>query len=232
MPVSLRECADGDALAADLAGYIAQRLQAATAARGSALLAVSGGRTPVRLFEALSHGPVDWARVVVMLVDERWVGEDSERSNARLVRRHLLQGPAAAARFVGLHGTAPDVDAGRDAVEATLATLPWPLTVAVLGMGDDGHTASFFPGGDRLAACLDPATPRRVETLRAAGAGEPRLTLTLPVLLAAETLVLHIEGAGKRTVLERALGPGPVEALPVRAVLRGTGAPIEVWWCP
>ena len=98
-------------------------------------------------------------------------------------------------------------------------------------MGDDGHTASFFPGGDRLAEALDPAGLPRVLPMRAPGAGEPRITLALPVLLAARHLYLHIEGAGKRVVLERALSAdGAGEELPIRSLLRQATSPVPAYW--
>lgn len=230
MPISMHEFADGAALARGLAAFVGGRLRAAVTVRSAASLAVSGGRTPVRFFEALSDFDLPWDRITVTLVDERRVPPDAERSNERLVRAHLLQRAAAVAKFVGLYRGGADEHVDRDLAEGALDAVPWPLTVTVLGMGDDGHTASFFPDGDNLAACLDPAGARRVETLRAPAAVEPRLTLTLPALLSAQTIALHVEGAGKRAVLDRARQSGPESALPVRAVL--ARAPVEVFWCP
>jgi 6-phosphogluconolactonase len=230
MPISMHEHADGAALARGLAAFVGDRLRETVTAEGAASLAVSGGRTPVRFFEALSGLDLPWGRITVTLVDERRVPPDAERSNERLVRAHLLQGRAAAAAFVGLYRGGSDEHVDRDLGECALAAVPWPLTAVVLGMGDDGHTASFFPDGDNLPACLDPAGTRRVETMRAPAAVEPRLTLTLPALLGARTIALHVEGAGKRAVLDRARLPGPESALPVRSVL--TRAPVDVFWCP
>jgi hypothetical protein len=132
------------------------------------------------MFEALSRKPLDLARIDITLVDERWVGEESDRSNAALLRSHLLQGPAAAANFVPLHIDTPTPEDGLAQVTASIAALPLPFAVVVLGMGDDGHTASFFPGGDRLAQALAPSDGQLLETIRAPAAGEPRITLTLP----------------------------------------------------
>jgi 6-phosphogluconolactonase len=206
------------ALAEALARDVAEELERAIAARGKATLAVSGGATPKLFFEKLSEAAIPWARVIVTLVDERQVPETSERSNARLVRTHLLKNRAAAARFVPLAG---NPEAG---------TLP-PFDVTVLGMGNDGHTASFFPGGDRLAEALDRNSGKRLIAITAPGAGEPRLTFTLPVLEQAGRLKLHIEGAEKRQVLKKALGEGAAEEMPVRAVLRSE-APVTLYWCP
>ena len=207
-----------EALAQGLAQDVADELARAIAARGHATLAVSGGTTPKLFFEKISGLDIAWGRVSITLVDERQVPESSERSNARLVRQHLLQNKAAAARFVPLVDN-PDA-----------AKLPG-FDVAVLGMGNDGHTASFFPGGDTLAEAIDADTPKRLIAISAPGAGEPRLTFTLPVLQAAGRLALHIEGAEKKQVLQKALAAGPAEDMPVRAVLR-SAAPVTLYWCP
>lgn len=235
MPVPQRHTFETrDQLAQALAAQIAEDLDQAVQKNGHASLAVSGGSTPALLFSMLSDRDIAWSKVTVTLVDERWVGDTDPRSNAKLVKGTLLNGKAQKATFLPLFNGNKTPETGADDLEAELGkSVSWPLDVAVLGMGTDAHTASFFPGGDRLGAALDENGSKRVTGMRAAGAGEPRITLTLPVLLAAHRLVLHIEGEEKRHVLDQALQEGPVEDMPVRAVLRGARhEPLDIYWAP
>jgi len=229
--INLHRFSDPAMLAKALAETAAADLGSALAARGRATLAVSGGNTPKAFLQALSRQPLDWTRVAVTLVDERWVPESDARSNARMVRGHLLQGAAAAARFLPLYRPTEMPEAALPELEQALRDLPLPLDVAILGMGDDGHTASFFPGGDLLEQALDPKETAAVLPMRAPGAGEPRITLSLPVLLAARRLYLHIEGAGKRQVLEQALAAGSkTPALPIARVLAWRKGATDTYW--
>ena len=205
-------------LSSALATDVANALQHHVRTKGSSCLAVSGGSTPKLFFETLSRFDVPWSRVTVTLVDERQVPETDPRSNARLVRENLLQNSAAGAQFVPLFDNPEAENVGT-------------LDVVVLGMGNDGHTASFFPGGDNLGEALNPKIGKRIVTMSAPAAGESRLTFTLPALLDASLLCLHIEGQEKRDVLNKALVEGPVEAMPVRAVLRSK-KPLTLYWCP
>ena len=227
-----RDHKNRDDLAERFASQVATDLAAGIAERGQALIAVSGGTTPALFFEALSrHAEIDWLKITVTLVDERWVDESSDRSNAALVKHRLLQGPAAAARFIPLYSGGDDPDSGQIAeTNARLSGLPELFDTVVLGMGGDGHTASFFPGGDTLDLAL--SDPGPALALSAAGAGEPRVTLTLPRLLKTRALYVHIEGAEKVRTLEKALGEGPVADMPIRAVLRQTETPVTIYWCP
>ena len=226
---AVREFANGDELAAALAAYVAAALKARLAKDGVATLALSGGTTPIKFFQQLALQDLNWRNITVTLVDDRWVAEHSPRSNAGLIREHLLQGPAAAARFIPLVTGHVTPEEGRDHAEQTIAALHLPFAAVVLGMGDDGHTASFFPQGDRLDAAVTPDFTHHVETMRAEAAGEPRVTLTLPSLMAADVVALHIEGQDKRSVLEAAMQPGPVQNMPVRAVLPHKP---DIFWCP
>lgn len=218
-------------LAEALAAGVAATLAGGIATRGSATLAVSGGSTPALFFEHLSRAEIDWERVTVTLVDERCVPPDHERSNFRLVREKLARNAASKARLVPLHDGSEALGEAEEAAEDSIALLG-PLDAAVLGMGADGHTASFFPGGDRLEEALDPASPRHVVSMRAPGAGEPRLTMTLRTLLQAHFLALHIEGEEKRAVLGRTRLDGPETEMPVRAVLRRGAGKLHIFWAP
>jgi 6-phosphogluconolactonase len=228
-PSARHEFASGEALAAAFAGRVATELAAAIARRGVGFLAVSGGTTPAKFFAALSTAAIDWKKVIVTLVDERLVPESSPRSNAGLVRRNLLQGAASAATFVPLYREVADVEAAALAADTALRGEPWPLDVAVLGMGADGHTASFFPDAEGLDGLLDPKSGRLVLPVHAQSAGEPRLTLSLPVLASARFLALHIEGAAKRSVLEGVLGGTPA---PIGTTLAASQRPAEIFWAP
>lgn len=223
---------DSRQLAEALAAAVAGDLTAGIAERGTASLAVSGGTTPKLFFNVLSaRADVAWDKVIVTLVDERWVDETSERSNARLVRANLLKGEAASAKFVPLYQGGAEPDAAAIAVaDAAQAKVPMPFDAVILGMGNDGHTASFFPGGDTLHQAL--TVEGSVIALRAPAAGETRVTLTLPRLLDARALYLHIEGQEKVAVLEKAEAEGPIEAMPIRAILRQTQTPLTICWCP
>lgn len=219
-------------LAEALADAVAENLNAGLDERGSASLAVSGGSTPGRFFEVLgAREDIDWENVFVTLVDERWVDEISDRSNARLVKKKLLQGPAAAARFVPLYSGGDEPTLLQiEMTNRALDEMPMPFDAVILGMGNDGHTASFFPGGDALDNALNAEGP--VLAIRAPGAGEPRVTFTLPQLLNTRALYLHIEGDEKAHTLDKALETGPVETMPVRAVLSQSKVPVSLYWCP
>jgi 6-phosphogluconolactonase len=224
-----REFADGEELALGLADWTAERLGAAIAARGVAVLIVSGGKSPARFFDRLSSLDLDWTRVAITLADERRVADGSPRSNARLVRERLLRNRAGAASFTPLADIRLPEDQELAAASARIAHLPMPADVVVLGMGDDGHTASWFPGAEGLAEAMDPAARQLVAPIVAPDAPEPRLTLTGRVILRARAIALEIQGEGKLTTFAAALEPGPERAMPIRAVLRGAAGRLTVF---
>ncbi|SPH17997.1 6-phosphogluconolactonase [Defluviimonas aquaemixtae] len=216
---------DTELMMFDLADMLASELAAALRQNDAACLCVPGGTTPGPIFDVLSGVKLDWDRVTVLLSDERWVPESHERSNARLVRQRLLTGRAAAATFLPLYADTPEPEAAVEAL-AEAITPHLPIDVLLLGMGADMHTASLFPGADRLAEALDDDAPV-VVPMRAPGAGEPRVTLSAPVLAGAMSAHVVITGAEKREALERSEDLPPEEA-PIRAVL----ANATVHWAP
>jgi 6-phosphogluconolactonase len=226
MKPEIREFPDGEALAAALADRVAELLRQAIAARGRGTLAVPGGTTPGPFLTALGQADLDWARVGVTLTDERWVPVDDARSNQRLLAETLFSGRAAAAEFVTLYGATPEPEMALDAIASSLRQIVLPLDVCVLGMGEDMHTASLFPGALGLDAALAAGAPP-VLAITPPGAEEKRVTLTAPVLAGAGQIFLLIQGAGKRAALERALAAASAREAPVRAVLDGL-APVTV----
>ena len=227
--------ASADRLALAMAQDIAQHLRQALADRGQALLSVSGGQSPVAMFEMLRQQPLDWSRVRVTLVDERCVPASHPASNARLVRAHLLQGAASAAHFTPLvpqeHGPLPSATELAAAADQALQALG-PADVLVLGMGADGHTASLFAGGLELAQALDLSCPQACLPMHLARPPEnapfARVTQTLAQLLRSRQLVLPVVGADKLATLGQAL-QARSKRLPISCVLHQAQAPVALW---
>lgn len=207
---------DREFLMLGLANVIAGQLADFLRRDGKATLSVPGGTTPGPIFDTLSGVDIDWANVALVLNDERWVPESSERSNTRLVRERLLRGRATQARLVPLYAPADTPEEMLEALDDGLKA-HLPISVLLLGMGTDMHTASLFPGADRLEEALSSSAPNLLP-MRADGAGEPRITLTAPVLRGAFNIHLLITGPEKREALDRAMTLTPMEA-PVRAIL-------------
>lgn len=227
--VNLREFRFPDAIsaAAGLAQSVAERLAEAIAERGTATLLLSGGRSPALMFDALRDMDLPWDKVVIAQVDERWVPTDHPDSNSQLIRRHLLQGAAASARFVPMKNDGASARAGQPECEAALDALPRPFDVMLLGMGEDGHTASLFPEAAELTEGL--TTQALTLSVMPPAAPHERMSLSARGLLESRVLILQIGGAAKEAVYRCALTDGPVEDMPVRTVLRQDNVPVEVW---
>lgn len=231
--VVIRRARDAAQLAAGAAADVAGVLDGALKARDHALFAVSGGRSPLGLYAALRAQVRAWPKVTLVQVDERCVPPDHADSNAALVTQHLLRDAAATARWIPFFDALPEAadqpDVGArlaQAANARLAPLPWPLDVAVLGMGEDGHTASLFPAAEGLTDALQSAQP--VAWVRPAHAPHLRLTLTLPTLLAARCLALLVAGPAKQRVFDAAC-VAPRDDLPVSLLLHQSARPVHVW---
>jgi len=229
----LRDWRDSDPAtqAATLAAGIAADLRAALVRRAAASLVVSGGRSPTLMFAHLARHALDWPRVQVTLADERWVGSDDPASNEGLLRATLLRGAAAQARFLGLKNAAATPAAGAAQAWEAIGAMPRPFDVVVLGMGDDGHTASLFPGSAGLAAALDESAQPACLEMRSPAAPHARLSLNLAALLDSRRIYIQIRGAQKWQVYQRARTAGDEAELPIRAILRQSRVPVDVFWC-
>jgi len=215
-------------LAESLALNVAKQLSAAIDAQGTATLVVSGGRSPVAFFQHLAKQTLDWSNVVVSLADERWVPVEHADSNAGLLKKYLLQGSAAKAQFLSLYSAAANLEQAAEHADRLLSELP-VIDVLVLGMGDDGHTASLFPGSPNLAEALQADGTRRCYPMMAPTVPRQRLTMSRALLASAKHKILSISGQSKLTTLNTALAGDDVAALPIRAFLQPT---LEIYWCP
>lgn len=204
---------------------LCRQLSQAIAERGQAYLVVSGGRTPLKLFDYLSLQPLDWTRVTITLADERWVDAEHADSNVRLVREHLLQNRAAQANFISL--LAADLDSPASAATAAtkLAQIP-TFDAVILGMGEDGHTASLFPCSQELEQGLSSTESALV--VCPTTAPYQRISMSLQRLLDSRQIYFHLSGAAKADVLARALKETNQQEMPVRAVLQQSQVPVTV----
>ncbi|AZQ10610.1 6-phosphogluconolactonase [Shewanella khirikhana] len=217
-----------ESLETQLAERIARQLQEAVDARGKASLVVSGGSTPIKLFQTLSKKAIDWNEVFVTLADERWVDNDHKDSNERLVRENLLQHRAASAKFRGLKNMFTSAEEGAAMTSEQLANVPRPFDVVVLGMGNDGHTCSWFPCSKELDRALD--SSNLCEAVTPTTAPHERITMTKQAILNSRQIYLHLVGEQKLSVYRQALESDDVKAMPIRVVLGQHKTPLDVYW--
>lgn len=212
-----------------LSQTICDTLKSGIETNGNASLAVSGGSTPKPLFEALSHCQLEWEKVLITLVDERWVDPESEASNEHLVRSILMQNRAKNAQFIALKSTHNTAAEAENSCAQRLKGFNNDFDVVVLGMGTDAHTASFFPEAERLSEALESQSD--CIAITPPEAPYERMTLTLSRLLRSRRLFLHIEGETKYTVYKEALEEGALEEMPIRAFIhRHTKPSLEVYY--
>lgn len=212
-----------------------ESIQASIADHGRATLFVSGGRSPAKLYQALSQAPLEWDKVTIALVDERWVDASHEFSNAAFIDKYLLQGPAAAATFVGMKNSAISAFEGSAQCNEAYANILGPWSLCLIGMGPDGHFASLFPESQGLKEALHPehaplcaaiqATPSDVT-----GSITERMSLSLKAILKSEKKILMISGDAKLKVYKQAAASNDSMKLPVSALLQH--AALDVYYCP
>ncbi len=211
------------AFAAALAGFIARRLHEALSERGQASLVLSGGRTPRLVLPRLSSLGLSWNKITVTLSDERWVPIDHPDSNEGMIREYL----PPSTNIIGLYTGHATPEEGEAEGERRLEEFPWPADVFFLGMGEDGHTASLFPG------FVAPPDERRCMAVRPqAGIAQARMSLTPKALLDGRSTALAVSGQGKWPVYEAGLQPGASEELPIRLCLQQERMPVMAFLCP
>ncbi|QQD17001.1 6-phosphogluconolactonase [Spongiibacter nanhainus] len=227
---------DRECLVTALSDELAAVLEKAIADRGEACLLVSGGSTPKPVYRALASRPLDWSKVTVALVDERWVDADHPASNEQFIRENLLIEGAAAAKFVAMKTSAATAVLGLPECLARYGALPLQPDLCVLGMGLDGHTASLFPHASGLdsglAAGADRCVAITAQQSEVTGPHTERMTLSVAAILACRHIVLLITGDEKLAVYRQALSGPDAREMPVRAVLRQSQTPVSVYWSP
>jgi 6-phosphogluconolactonase len=225
---------DAESMTATLADKIVARLSEGVKRRDAASLVVSGGTTPGILFDALAHRPAPWDRVFVTATDERWISPDDVRSNEKLTRSRLLRGEAAAAHFVPLMTRHASPAEAEIEVDNAIGAMPRPFDVTLLGMGNDGHTASLFPGAKELSTALDihsPALVRAITPTNVTTTGQ-RMSLSLRAILASRLIVVLIRGDEKLKTYRFAMAGHDALEMPIRAVLHQSNTPVEIYWSP
>jgi len=227
---------DSESLANALSDDVANLLRSAIDEKGDASLVVSGGSTPLPFFKALSQQALNWSKVKVTLADERWVPFDSPDSNERFVKENLLINQAKDARFQSLYVSGSSAAAALPQLETSIATVPRPFTVVILGMGGDGHTASLFPETVGLEDAMDLSTQRNLAVLKPASVNQTRISLTRRALLDSRNLIVHITGESKRDLLKRVLEdvnaqPGG-DYLPIGRFFEDESQMTKVYWSP
>ncbi|MBU3023061.1 6-phosphogluconolactonase [Aestuariibacter sp. A3R04] len=219
-----------DALTDAFANKLVALLQEGITKRGRASLVVSGGRTPLALFKQLSHATLDWSNVDITLADERWVDESHEASNTALVKQNLIQNKASNAHFVSLKTDDHDANDGIAEAESRLSSFSQPFDALILGMGEDGHTASLFPCSEQVADGLNMSSGKVCIAVQPTTAPHQRISLTLPALLNSRNIFIHLTGEKKRAVLEDALKNATEIEKPITAVVNR--ADVTLMWAP
>ncbi|MEG8099251.1 6-phosphogluconolactonase [Candidatus Liberibacter brunswickensis] len=218
-------------LAEKLASKVAQQLLAGIMKRGTASLALSGGSTPLFFLESLSIIDIDWHKITVTLVDERFVSLESSYSNQLFLSKFFFKNKAQKAHFISLYYPQKKIEESAIIANKQIyQSIDFPFDVVVLGMGIDGHTASFFPKGDTLSTALDINTPRSVIAIQDRSDNKKRLTMTFSALYDARFLALHIEGKQKKSVLEKAIAGHDIMEMPIRSFLWNAKSNLEIYW--
>ena len=222
---------DAEELADAVAGDVGFIIESALDARGQALIALPGGKTPIPIYAKLAKAKIDWKRVTIIPTDDRLVAMTDPLSNAAMIAKAFL--PRGARVLPITTDKAADHSMAGKAADARLQELHWPPDLVWLGVGGDGHTASIFPGPDLDEALNGPKARRAVGVLPdplPAEAPVARVSLTKVAIISARTLMIVVTGADKRAMLERAIADGASSTVPIGRVLADAEQAIDIHW--
>jgi len=220
---------DADELAEAVAGDVGFIVESAIDARGSAVIALAGGKTPEPILQKLAAQKIDWKRVIIVPTDDRLVPLGDPLSNATMLAKIFL--PKGARVIPLISEKAADYKLAGSAAAARLDDLHWPPDLVWLGMGEDGHTASIFAGDDLDDALGSPSKAVGVmPDPLPEDAPVARVTLTRSALTSAKAIIIVFMGAAKQKLLERAIEEGDSSSLPIGRVLAGLETPIDIHW--
>jgi 6-phosphogluconolactonase len=212
-----------------LADKVAAILTAAVESKGKASIAVSGGSTPKGFFQALSKKKLAWRAITITLADERWVDITSSDSNTKLVHENLLQNEAVNANFFHLKQGDELADETLNDLNIVANQELLPLDVLILGMGEDGHTASLFPCSDEITQCLAKDSEALIK-VTPKSAPYQRISFSFAALSQSKNTFLHISGASKKQVLATAIAGQECREMPIRAFLQAPDVNTQVYW--
>jgi len=213
-----------------LADKVSKILQQAISLKGKASIAVSGGSTPKGFFKALSNKDIDWKRVTITLADERWVDINSDASNTHLVQEYLLQNKASPAKFFHLKQGGVLCDETLAELNVAAKNTLLPLDVLILGLGEDGHTASLFPCSAQIKQALNINNEDSLMVVEPTTAPHQRITFSFASLSQSKSIFLHLCGENKKQVLAKALSGNDILAMPIRIFLQSNNINMQVYW--
>lgn len=230
MPLIVNEFKNTEALNEQFGQRILSILTDAIEQKGHASLVVSGGSTPKPLFQFLSAHAIAWDKVTITLADDRWLDNTQADSNEKLVREHLLVNKAAAANFVSLLTKDADAVKAEEEISRRIDVIDDEFDVLILGMGEDGHTASLFPCSAQIAAGLDLKRTLSAIATQPTTAPYQRMSMSLAKIIKAKNVFLHLTGEKKRQVLSSAISDYSILEKPIKAVCENTD--VSLMWAP